>query len=114
MPRIKTYRPIDEIMEIFKITLWTVNSVIKKYKIDSFSSKGKIQINAKDFYKVYTNNFNPSLFDVWERKGIKKTVPAINNDNSNIFQKLFGSPHITNTKRKVITSSLITLKNYSS
>lgn len=111
MPRIKTYRPIDEIMEIFKITLWTVSSIIKKYKIDSFSSKGKLQINAKDFYKAYTNNFNPSLFDVWnKRKEIK--VVTDKSSTSDIFQKLFGGSYENNTRKRIVQNWLIVAKDY--
>lgn len=106
MPRPRAYRSIDEIMIIFNITLSTVNSIIKKSKIDSFSDKGKIQINAKDFYKAYTDNFNPSLFEVWDTK--KKTKTAIvKPNNADIFHKLFGSPNKANIKKKSIATGLI-------
>jgi len=106
MPRPRAYRPIGEIMDIFKITLSTVKSIIKKNKIDSFVDKGKMQINAKDFYKAYTDNFNPSLFDVWDKK--QKTDSEITKqDNADIFQKLFGSPNKANIKKKSIANGLI-------
>jgi hypothetical protein len=110
MPRLKTYRSSDEIMDIFKITSSTVNSIIKKYKIDSFSSKWKLQINTKDFYKAYVTHFNPSLFEVWEKKNVKKAISLPKNDNSDIFQKLFGSPSKNNTKRKILATALISAK----
>ena len=110
MPRLKTYRSSDEIMDIFKITSSTVNSIIKKHKIDSFSSKWKLQINAKDFYKAYVTHFNPSLFEVWEKKKVKKSTPVSKNDNSDIFQKLFGSPSKNNTKKKIVATALISAK----
>ena len=106
MSRPRAYRSIDEIMSIFKITLSTVNSIIKKSKIDSFSDKGKIQINAKDFYKAYTDNFNPSLFEVWDKKK-KIKVAVIKPNNADIFQKLFGSPNKTNAKKRSIATALI-------
>jgi len=112
MPRLKTYRSSDEIMDIFKITLSTVNSIIKKHKIDSFSSKWKLQINAKDFYKAYITHFNPSLFEVWAKKKIINKKSVSKNDNADIFQKLFGGPSKNSTKKTIVTTALITAKNY--
>lgn len=110
MSRPRAYRSIDEIISIFKITLSTVNSIIKKSKIDSFSDKGKIQINAKDFYKAYTDNFNPSLFEVWDKKKQMKIV-VIKPNNADIFQKLFGSPNKHIAKKRVIATALIDNKD---
>jgi len=111
MPKAKAYRSVDEIIDIFKITLSTVNSIIKKYKIDHFTGKWKIQIHAKDFYKAYTHNFNPSLFEVWDKKKkIKKVL--VKNNNSDIFQKLFGSPYKNPVKKRVVDFALITAKNF--
>ena len=98
-------------MDIFKITLWTVNSIVKKHKIDSFIGKGKLQINAKDFYKAYIGHFNPSLFEVWEKK--KKVKPdSLKVSNSDIFQKLFGSAHKIKVKRRVEKGSLISADSF--
>jgi len=111
MPRVRAYRSIDEIMGIFKITLSTVNAIVKANKIDAFSDKWKTQINAKDFYKAYTNNFNPSLFEIWERK--KKIKPAIvQKNNADIFQKLFGSPHIYSVKKGIEATALLGIGDY--
>ena len=106
MSRPRAYRSIDEIMSIFKITLSTVNSIVKNSKIDSFSDKWKIQINSKDFYKAYTDGFNPSLFGVWDKKK-QMRVAVIKPNNADIFQKLFGSPNKTNTKKKMVGISLM-------
>ena len=104
MPR--AYRPIDEIVDIFGISLSTVNSIIKKYKIDYFVGKWKTKIHAKDFYKVYITYYNPSLFEVWnKKKKVKIIQPKL--DNADIFQKLFGSPNKNRIKRKVVATALI-------
>jgi hypothetical protein len=69
----KPYCPLDEILEVFQINLSTAKSVIKKYRVDTFSNRGKLYIHSKDFYKAYTKNLNPSLFASYEdmRKKIK-------------------------------------------
>lgn len=112
MPKPRAYRSIDEIMDIFNITLSTVNSIIKKSKIDSFSDKGKIQINAKDFYKAYTDNFNPSLFDVWDGNR-QIMIDVIKPNSADIFQKLFGSPYKKHNNKKLIVTTLIGISDIS-
>ena len=112
MPRVKTYRSVNEIMEVFKITLWTVNSLIKKYKVDSFSSKGTMQINAKDFYKVYVTYCNPSLFGTWDEKKKPIGISTKKNDNSDIFQKLFETPYKKATKKVLLNPALIGAKDH--
>jgi|GEM_PF-1478911 superoxide dismutase len=84
----KTYRTIDEITDIFGITLQVARKIIKKHKVDTFTSKG-IKIHIKDFYKAYTTHYNPSLFE-WSMK-TNQPKPPKNIDE--IFQKLFGSPY---------------------
>jgi len=86
---IKAYRSFDEILDIFSITVSTANKIIKKHKVDTFTSKG-LKINVKDFYKAYTQHYNPSLFDVSTQKPTKKI-----RDISDIFQQLFGRGYTT-------------------
>lgn len=62
---ITIYRSLQEIADIFGITLPIAKKIIKKHKVDTFVSKG-LKVNAKDFNKAYTKYYNPSLF-----KGIK-------------------------------------------
>ncbi len=57
----KPYRSLDEIADIFWITLPVVKKIIKKHKVDSFTCKG-YKVNVKDFNKAYTKYYNPSLF----------------------------------------------------
>jgi len=78
------YRTIDEIVDIFSITLPTAKIIIKKYKVDMFKHKG-IKVHVKDFYQAYTKHYNPSLFDTPTKKTTKRPQ-----DISHIFQKLFG------------------------
>lgn len=61
----KTYRSLNEIADIFGITLPVIKKIIKKHKVDTFTSKG-LKVNVKDFNKAYTKYYNPSLF-----KGVK-------------------------------------------
>ncbi|MCX6825624.1 MAG: hypothetical protein NTY80_05430 [candidate division SR1 bacterium] len=57
----KPYRSLDEILGIFSITLSTAKSIIKKYKVDTFTNKG-FKVHVKEFNKAYTKHYNPSLF----------------------------------------------------
>ena len=47
-------------------------------------------MHSKDFYAVYTKHFNPSLFELGEKKKTIKTIIP-QKTNADIFQKLFGS-----------------------
>lgn len=110
MARIKAYRSINEIIDIFKITAWTVTFIVKKYKVDNFLNKWVIQLNSKDFYKAYTKNVNPSLFDIWYRKNINKE--SILPDIKTIFNKLFSTPYNKDISKRNIADSLWNAKNY--
>lgn len=57
----KPYRSLDEILDIFSITLPVAKKIIKKHKVDTFTSKG-LKVHVKDFNKAYTKHYNPSLF----------------------------------------------------
>ncbi len=99
----RPYRPLEEISEIFGISLPTAQSILKKHGVDHFLNKWKIMIHAKDFYSAYTKNFNPSLFDVEKSK---KPIPTAKKksdkpDYSDIFQKLFGSAYETKKPSKI-------------
>ena len=107
----KPYLPLDEILEIFQINLATAKSVLKKHKVDTFSNKGKIMIHAKDFYKAYTRNFNPSLFEFVETKQTVENKPNLRN-TSEIFQKLFGSSYEVKKQKKPQDESLWQAKNF--
>jgi len=75
----KPYLPLDEILEIFQIKLATAKLVLQKHRVDTFSHRGKLMIHAKDFYKGYTRNFNPVLFDIdtsKDQKIVSKKMPG--------------------------------------
>lgn len=57
----KPYRSLEEIADIFGITLPVVKKIIKKHKVDTFTNKG-FKVHVKDFNKAYTKHYNPSLF----------------------------------------------------
>lgn len=86
----KAYRSLDEILDIFCVTLPTAKTIIRKYKVDTFTSKG-LKIHVKDFYKAYTQHYNPSLFDLGNKKKQGETK-----DITEIFQQLFGSAYTIN------------------
>jgi len=57
----KPYRTLEEIADIFSVTLPTAKKIIKKHKVDTFVSKW-LKVHVKDFNKAYTKHYNPSLF----------------------------------------------------
>ena len=69
----KNYITIPEIIEIYKISQNVVNTILKKYKIDTFKWKKWLLVNFKDFHKAYTSAYNPSLFSVLDKKTTKET-----------------------------------------
>ena len=70
----KNYRSAQEIMNIYSISDSTLETILRKHKIDKYKGKKWILINAKDFHKVYTTIYNPSLFWFEEKKKTKKVV----------------------------------------
>ena len=69
----KNYITTQEIIDIYKISQTIVDTILKKYKIDTFKGKKWLLINFKDFHKAYTSAYNPSLFSVLDKKAIKET-----------------------------------------
>jgi hypothetical protein len=108
MPR--PYRTLEEIADIFGISVRNTQAIITRYKIDYFLSKGKVQVHAKDFYTAYTKHCNPSLFDLGEKKPAKvKITPKTNAD---IFQKLFGTAYQNKKAKKPSEQNLIGVENF--
>lgn len=91
----KNYKSLSEIIEIYRVPQQTVNMILKKYKIDIFKNKHGLQINIKDFNKIYTSFFNPSLFVFKPQKNKKSQISfeldseMKNNWNTDIQQELF-------------------------
>ena len=69
----KNYITTQEIIDIYKISQTIVDTILKKYKIDTFKGKKWLLINFKDFHKAYTSAYNPSLFSVLDKKATKET-----------------------------------------
>jgi hypothetical protein len=89
---IKTYRSLEEITDIFGITLQVAKKIIKKHKVDTFTSKG-LKVHVKDFYKAYTAHYNPSLFE----RSMRTNQPKAPKNVDEIFQELFGTPYSCKT-----------------
>ena len=95
----KNYITIQEIIDIYKISQSIVNTILKKYKIDTFKGKKWLLINFKDFHKAYTSAYNPSLFSELDKKA--KTTPRKPEeveklikfgDTNDLFKHVFSSP----------------------
>ena len=71
----KNYITVPELIEIYKISHTIVDTILKKYKIDTFKGKKWLLINFKDFHKAYTSAYNPSLFSQLDKKNKVKESP---------------------------------------
>lgn len=85
----KNYKSMQEIIDIYKIPQQTVNMILKKYKIDTFKNKKWLQIYFRDFYKIYTSAYNPSLF-VFSRE---KKMPSAQISGEDLFVQVFSQPY---------------------
>ncbi len=72
MDLMKNYITVQEVIDIYKISQTIVDTILKKYKIDTFKRKKWLLINFKDFHKAYTSAYNPSLFSDLDKK-VKET-----------------------------------------
>ena len=64
----KNYITIQELIDVYKISLNTANIILNKYKIDTYKGKKWLLINFKDFHKAYTSAYNPTLFSLIYKK----------------------------------------------
>ncbi len=104
MVRKRVYIPINDVLAIFQITINVAKNIVKKHKIDGFTTKWKVYVHINDFYKAYTANFNPSLFDLTTKKKIEKKIKLIT--ASNIFESVFSKPNMNIIKKSILQSGL--------
>ena len=97
----KNYVTISELTKIYSVSQQTVDMILKKHKIDSYKSKKWLAIHLKDFHKIYTAKYNPSLF-IFDEKNTKKwnldnmtNIPKFTDDES-LFLYVFSKPIFNN------------------
>jgi hypothetical protein len=78
---------LQEITGIYCISRKLVRDILRHYRIDCYKNEDVIYINLKDFHKIYTSKFNPSLFNEEENK---KTT--IENKINRTFFSIFSEP----------------------
>lgn len=103
----KNYITIQEIMDIFKISQQVSVTILKNHKIDVYKGKNWLMVNFKDFHKAYTNSYNPTLFEVYDKK--QKTNKIINKKLEKIiiefweidwlFETIFTKPYKNEVKK---------------
>ena len=110
----KNYITVPEIIEIYKISQNIVDTILKKYKIDTFKGKKWLLINFKDFHRAYTSAYNPSLFSALDKKSKTKIAPRKPEeveemlkfaDTDGLFLKLFSKPCKKAEKQHIAKSS---------
>ena len=57
----KNYITTQEIIDIYKISQTIVDTILKKYKIDTFKGKKWLLINFQDFHNAHTSAYSPAL-----------------------------------------------------
>ncbi len=93
----KNYITIQEIIDIYKISLNTANIILKKYKIDTYKGKKWLLINFKDFHKAYTSAYNPTLFSLIDKKEKPRKPEEVEKlikfgDTDDLFKHIFSNP----------------------
>ena len=108
----KNYITIKDISKIYNISQKIVNMILRNHKIDSFKSKKWLVINFKDFHKVYTSTYNPSLF-FFDEKNIPRKwndniiiVPKFADDES-LFHYIFSKPYKRPNKKLVLKQNFL-------
>lgn len=106
----KNYVTIKDIIKICNISQRTVDSILQQHKIDTYKSKKGLAINFKDFYKIYTSRYNPSLF--WNTS--KKTSNSNKGkeqlkfaDIESLFFYIFKKPYKRPNKKEVINQNVL-------
>lgn len=106
----KNYVTIKDIIKICNISQKTVDSILQQHKIDTYKSKKWLAINFKDFYKIYTSLYNPSLFSNTDKK--------VSNNNKNkkdlkfadiesLFFYIFKKPYKKLNKKEVTSQNVL-------
>ena len=108
----KNYVTTKELIKIYSVPQQTVEMILKKHKIDTYKSKRGLAINLKDFHKVYTSTYNPSLF-FFDEKNISMKwndnmiiVPKFADDNS-LFHYIFSKPYKRPNKKLVLKQNFL-------
>ena len=111
----KNYITTQEIIDIYKISQNVVNTILKKYKIDTFKGKKWLLINFKDFHKAYTSAYNPSLFSDLDKKNKIKEIPRKPEeveklikftDTDSLFANVFSKPCKKQEKQSITKNNL--------
>ena len=104
----KNYITLKDIRTIYNISQSTVDTILKKHKIDTFKVKRWVVINFRDFHKAYTSSYNPSLFSYSEKKiNIEIQKYLIFADIENSFLNIFSKPYKRLNKKESINQNAL-------
>jgi hypothetical protein len=67
------FASLQEILDMYCISWKLVRNILRHHKIDFYKQEDIISINLKEFYQIYTANYNPALFTIEEKKPIIKS-----------------------------------------
>ena len=77
---------LDEILDMYCISRRLVRGILRHNKIDFYKRDDEIYINLKEFYAIYTTQYNPALFKLEDKKS---TIEDTLNKN---FYNFFSEP----------------------
>jgi len=107
MDLMKNYITTQEVIDIYKISQTILDTILKKYKIDTYKGKKWLMINFKDFHKAYSLAYNPGLFSELDNK--KSVTPRKPEeveellkfaDTDSLFTKTFSKSYKQTNKQK--------------
>ena len=78
---------LQEITEIYCVSWKLVRDILRHYKVDCYKNEDVIYIDLKEFHKIYTSKYNPSLFTTEENKR-----PTVENKLNRTFFSIFSEP----------------------
>ena len=87
----KNFATLQEILEVYSISRKLVREILRDYRVDCYKKDDELYINFKEFHKVYTTKYNPSLFSLEEKQEEKKKQTNENNLNRTFFN-IFSEP----------------------
>lgn len=91
---------LHEILAIYCISWKIVREILRNYRVD-FYKDDELYINIREFHKVYTTKYNPTLFreDELEWKQEERRKLPLENSLNRTFFSMFTLP--VDSKKKI-------------
>lgn len=94
----KEFVSLQDIQNIYCISRRIIRNILRNYRVDYYKDNEEVYIKFRDFHKVYTSKYNPTLFILDEKVEDKK--PIIENNINRTFFSIFSEPIDRKSKLK--------------